>query len=204
MGKFSIIVTAIIVILAGTWWFFREPMLKVDEIRITYDHGETCLLKDWSFRIRRKVTNNSGRGETLKMNRHRVQQVDDTDLRVFSPTGEKLLILRKNLRQIELMSSPDLDYDGYNQVISLTLSTAADTIVFDSVELPGFSRSRVLVPVASHFFPEQNDEYMTWGNIRMTLAGTVQGKCSTNREIHLTDPSHAKSHTPVLIEFAGK
>ena len=185
------------------WWLLHEPPLKANEIRITFDHGETCRWSDWSFRIRREVVNNRGRGAVFIPGLPNISQADDTDLRVFAPDGTKLRIFRDDLRQMGLKWLPDPN-SGYNNVTTLTLTTASNTISFPATELPKFSRSRVLVPVASHYFPEQDDDFMDWGNVRMTLAGTAPEDCSTDREISLTRPGHPKNRTPILIEFADK
>ena len=44
---------------------------------------------------------------------------------------------------------------------------------------------------------------MNWGNVRMTLVGTVEEDCSIDRVISLTRPEHPKSRTPTHIQFPG-
>lgn len=194
-------VGALILVGGGLWWLLREPPLQPGELRVTYDHGELCLWQDWTFRVRRQSANTRVMGNTLSMSGHNVEKKDDTTLRVYSPSGEKLFIQSQELRELQFVTRPDSDNPAENTVVSLALVTDSETIGFSPVELPKYSRSRVMVPVASHYFPDQSDDYMTWGNVRLTLAGTVDPDCSIDREISLTRPDHSKKRTPVLIEF---
>jgi hypothetical protein len=88
-------------------------------------------------------------------------------------------------------------------VISLNLTTATSSYRFAAEELEKFSRARVLVPVASHYFPGHSDDYRHWGDAEMTLAGTVPPECKARDEIPLTDTDHWRKHTPVQITFPG-
>ncbi len=186
---------------AGAWWILREPPLQPGELRVTYEHGESCRWQDWTFRIRRQTPNTTARGNMLMVAGNTTETKDDTSLRVYSPAGEKLFVQPHALREMRFVSVPSSRNTSSNNVISLDLVTDAETIRFTPVELPRFSRSRVMVPVASRFFPDQSDDYMTWGNVRLTLAGEVEPDCSTDREISLTRPGHSNNRTPRLIEF---
>jgi len=194
-----------ILVLGGAlvWWLIAGSSLAPNEILVTYEDGETCKWVDWSFRIRRQVSNNTARGAVLITGPGTTEQADDTTLRVFGSSGEKLAIAGQDLREMSFYTTPDENNSSSNRVSSLTIATAADRHRFLAEELPKFSRSRVLVPVASHYFPEHSDDYMSWGNVRMTLAGTASPDCSTDREISLTRPGHPKKRTPAHIQFAG-
>lgn len=180
-----------------------EPPLAPNEILVTYDHGETCKWTDWAFRYRRGITSTQVIGNALKVGPENQELADDTTLRVFSNEGEKLTIAGPDIREMRFAFVPDPDNSGYNEVALLTIDTAAGAVPFFTEPLPKFSRSRVLVPVASHYFPEQSDDYMSWGNVRLMLVGTVEESCSTDRVISLTRPEHPQSRTPAHIEFPG-
>jgi len=180
-----------------------EPPLAPNEILVTYDHGETCKWTDWAFRYRRGITNTQVIGSALKVGPDNQELADDTTLRVFYKEGEKLTIAGPDIRAMRFAFVPDPDNSGYNEVALLTIDTAAGPVPLFTEPLPKFSRSRVLVPVASHYFLEQSDDYMSWGNVRMTLVGTPSPGCSARREIPLTRPHHSARRTPLKIEFAG-
>lgn len=180
-----------------------EPPLAPNEILVTYDHGETCKWTDWSFRYRRGIPNTTVIGNALKVGPDHQEVVDDTTLRVFSYDGEKLTIAGPDIRSMRFAFAPDPDNSGYNEVSLLTIETATGPVPFVTEPLPKLSRSRVLVPVASHYFPEQSDDYMSWGNVRLTLVGTPAEDCSIDRVISLTRPGHPKSRTPTHIRFPG-
>ena len=180
-----------------------ETPLAPNEVRVTYDHGESCIWTDWSFRYRRGISNNRASGAIMIVGPETHEVRDDTTLRVFSPDAEKLTIPGTDIREMRFIVEPDDNNSSNNRVSYLGIETESGSRVFWPEELPKFSRSRVLVPVASHYFPEVSDEYMTWGNVRMTLAGTVEEGCSIDREISLTRPGHYKKRTPALVEFAG-
>lgn len=180
-----------------------EPPLAPNEILVTYDHGETCKWTDWAFRYRRGITTTQVMGSALKVGPENQEVVDDTTLRVFSTDGEKLAIAGPDIRAMRFTSGPDPDNSGYNEVSFLTIETVSGNVPFMAEPLPKFSRSRVLVPVASHYFPAQSDDYMSWGNVRLMLVGTAEEGCSTDRVISLTRPGHSKKRTPTHIQFPG-
>lgn len=187
---------------AGAWWFLREPPLAPNELRITYMHGESCRWQDWTFRIRREVSNNrvSMGGTALSVGRPRIEQKDDRWLRAYSSSGEKLNIQPSELREMRFTTRQSSNSSN-QEVVGLDLVTTNNSVRFMQVELPRFSRSRVIVPIASHYFGDQSDDYMTWGNVRMTVAGQPDPECSVDREISLTRPEHSSKRTPQLIEF---
>lgn len=189
-------------VVAALWWILREPPLAANEVRVRYLHGETCILTDWSFRVRRFVSRSWARGPVLRTGPPDIQAVDDTSLRIFSPMGEKLVIHRGDLRLLRFNIVEDDDPYG-RRVSSVTIETRTGRTRIPALALPRFSRSRVLVPVASHYFPQHSDDYMSWGNVRMTLVGTPSPGCSARREIPLTRPHHSARRTPLKIEFAG-
>lgn len=180
-----------------------EPPLAPNEILVTYDHGETCKWTDWAFRYRRGITSTQVIGNALKVGPENQELADDTTLRVFSNEGEKLTIAGPDIRAMRFAFVPDPDNSGYNEVALLTIDTAAGPVPLFTEPLPKFSRSRVLVPVASHYFPAQSDDYMSWGNVRLMLVGTAEEGCSTDRVISLTRPEHPQSRTPAHIKFPG-
>lgn len=187
----------------GGWWLTRPEPIAANEILVTYDNGETCKWTDWSFRYRRAVQNNRAMGNALMVGPPSYQVKDDTTLRVFDATGKKLEIAGEQIRELRLTTVARPENSGYNRALSITVDTADGMHRFSAEELPKFSRSRVLVPVASHYFPEQSDDYMSWGNVRLTLAGTVASECSSSDEISLTSTDHSKRRTPAQITFAG-
>lgn len=190
--------------IAAAWWFSREPSLKANEVRVTYDNGESCIWRDWAFRVRRAVQNNRASGAMLIVGPPSIEKRDDTTLQVYSPSGQALAIAPASLREMEIVTSPDPDNASRNKVDRLTLTTADGILTFTPEELPKFSRSRVLVPVASHYFPDQSDDYMSWGNVYMTLAGTIPAECKAKDEVSLTEDKHFKKQTPAHIQFAGR
>lgn len=202
-GAISPLLVLAILLVAGlgTWWFLREPPLQPGELRVTYEHGEKCIWRDWTFRVRREVANNRVMGNALSVGRPDIQVKDDSWLRVYDPNGEKLYVQADDLREMRFTSRPSNHNTSNNEVLALDLVTASGTIRFKPVELPRFSRSRVMVPVASRLFADQSDDYMSWGNVRLTLKGTPVPECSIDREISLTRTGHSKKRTPVLIEF---
>ena len=196
-----LLVPIVIALLIAGWWFLlREPPLKPGELRVTFEHGESCRWQDWTFRIRRQNVSTRARGNMLTVGPGSTETHDETWLRVYSPSGEPMNIHPSDLRQMTF--TVRAASSGSNRVVqSLELVTVSGTTRFEPVELPRFSRSRVMVPVASRFWPDQSDDYMSWGNVRMTLAGTVPASCSTDDEISLTRPEHRSQRTPILIEF---
>lgn len=197
------LVLGILVIAAGVaWWFLREPPLQPNELRVTYQHNEVCRWQDWSFRIRREVQKNrvSMGGSALSVGRPNIQQKDDQWLRVYSSAGGKLNIDPASLRLMRFITR-QTSGSSNQTVLDLEVVTDTGTLRFKPVPLPKFSRSRIMVPLASHYFPDQSDDYMQWGNVRMTLAGTPNPECSVDREISLTRPDHSAKRTPVMIEF---
>ncbi len=202
-----LVLVAGVIVIALIAWLWQgasgpEP-LAANEIRITYEHGETCKWTDWTFSYLRFVNNNKVSGNAMIVGpRTRLNQ-DDRTLRVFSPDGEKLTIPAVDLREMILTLSPDPDNSSNNEVQVMRLVTATGSHYFEATPLPKFSRSRVLVPVISHYFPEHSDKYMSWGNARLILIGTAAEDCSTDRAISLTRPGHPKKRTPVHIEFPG-
>ena len=198
-------IAAVFAVLAGVgaWWLIAGSKLAPNEALVTYASGESCKWVDWSFRVRRQVSNNIAKGAVLIVRPGEPEVADDTTLRVYSASGEKLVIAREELREFQFTTMPDEFNSSNNQVVSLTVKTATDTLRFMPQELPRFSRSRVLVPVASHYFLEQSDDYMRWGNVRSTFAGTPSPDCTIDREISLTRTGHSKKRTPLSIRFAG-
>lgn len=196
-----VIVLLVAGLAGGAWWLLRTPPLATNEARVTYTTGEQCLWTDWQFTIRREVQNNSVRGNALIVGRPKVQTATDSVLRVFSATGEKMLM--EQIREMNFRTVPDSNNTSNNRVSSLVITTATGEETFRATPLPKFSRSRVLVPVASHYFPKQSDEYTTWGNVRMTLSGTPDAECSIDDEISLTRPGHYKKRTPERVEFGA-
>jgi hypothetical protein len=180
-----------------------EPSLAPNELLVTYEHGETCKWTDWAFRYRRGISNNRASGSVMVVGPESYEVADDTTLRVFSADGEKLTIAGSDIREMRFTSAPDPDLSGYNEVSLLSIKTVSGDYAFMAEPLPKFSRSRVLVPVASHYFPAQSDDYMSWGNARLILIGTAEAGCSTDRAISLTRPGHPKKRTPVRIQFPG-
>jgi hypothetical protein len=201
-----LLVAGVIVIGVTVWIWQRssgpEP-LAANELRITYEHGETCKWTDWSFSYLRFVSNNKARGNVMIVGPRTRLNHDDKTLRVFSPDGEKLTIPAADLREMILTVSPDPDNSSNNEVQVNKVVSASGSYYFEATPLPKFSRSRVLVPVISHYFPEHSDKYMSWGNARLILMGTVAEHCSTDRVISLTRPGHPKKRTPVHVEFPG-
>lgn len=181
----------------------REEPLEPNEILVTYEHGESCKWTDWSFRYRNWKSNNRASGAVMIAGPQTAEAKDDSTLRVFSENGEKIAIAGADLRNMWFTVEPDEDNSSDNSVVYLRVETDSDDYTFWPEPLPKFSRSRVLAPVASHYFSDVNDEYMTWGHVRMTLAGSVEEDCSTDREISLTRPDHYKKRTPLHIRFAG-
>lgn len=197
----SIVVSVLAVVVIGGCG--SESPLAANELLVTYEHGETCKWTDWSFRYRRGVRNNKAMGNMMMAGPEGQEIANDTTLRVFSSEGEKLTIAGPDIRAMRFMSAPDPDNSGYNEVSVLTLETESGTYQFAAEPLPKFSRERVLVPVASHYFPAQSDDYMNWGNVRLMLMGTVEEGCSTDRVISLTRPGHPKKRTPNRVQFPG-
>jgi hypothetical protein len=194
---------AFLLLAVGGWWLTRPEPLAANEILVTYDNGESCKWTDWSFRYRRAVQNNRAMGNALMVGPPSFQVEDDTTLRVFDAYGGKLEIPGEQIREMRLTTVARPENSGYNRAISITVETADGSHRFSAEELPKFSRSRVLVPVASHYFPEQSDDYMSWGNVRLTLAGTVPPECGSSDEISLTGTDHSRKHTPAQITFSG-
>ncbi len=209
--KFPVLILLLVVVVgiavAAGWLLYDPepeiPPLAANQVRVTYTTGEQCLWNDWSFKIRREVQNNRARGNVLITGRPNVETEIDTTLRVYTENGEKLALTRDQLREFSFTTVPDVNNSSNNTVVSLTIKTANNSIRFPAIELPKFSRSRVLVPVASYYFPQQSGDYMRWGNVRMTLAGKAAEGCSIDREISLTRPGHYKKRTPERVEFPG-
>lgn len=199
----GVVIVVMVVLVAGLWRDTGPEPLAPNQIRITYEHGETCTWTDWTFTYIRLVSNNRARGNTLMVGPQTRLTREDRTLRVFSPDGEKLAIPAADLREMILEVRPDPDNTSSHEVQVNRVVTASGTYVFEATPLPKFSRSRVLVPVISYYFPEHSDKYMTWGNARLFLSGTVPEDCSTDRVISLTRPEHPQSRTPVHIEFPG-
>ncbi len=203
MGKFTSVLLAIALSVTAIWWFLHEPPLADNEIRITYLDGRICRLKDWSFKIKKRPSRNSVHGGMLQMGRSKYQweTVEDTDLRIYSSMGEKLHIPRSKLRQIVFQSESHPDIGTDKRTVNITVTTTDDIFSFDATELPHFSRKRLLVPVASHYFPDHDDDYMSWGDVILTLNGTPEDSSCPNRDVGLTRPDHPLDRTPVRIEF---
>ena len=120
------------------------------------------------------------------------------------PTGMTALLASTRASVSWYISSDTIAHFRYeNEVIAITLETTNRTFRFEAEPLPRFSRSRVLVPVASHYFKEQSDDYMSWGNVRLSIVGTIPQCCESNRPISLTSTDHPKKRTPIQIRFAG-
>ncbi len=204
MGKLTSTVLAVILLAAAAWWILHEPSLADNEIRITYLDEKTCVLKDWSFKIRKRASiHNMVNGGMLQMGRPKSpwQTVEDTDLHIYSPMGEELHIPRSKLRQIvfESQSHPDIGND--KRTVRITVTTTDDIFSFDATELPNFSRTRLLVPVASYYFPNEGDDAVRKGNIILTIDGTPEDDSCPNRDVSLTRTDHPANRTPVRIEF---
>lgn len=194
-------IAVLLVLGVGTWFVLRTPPLEPNQVRITYDHGEVCVWNDWSFRIRRQTQNNRVRGNTLSALPGPTLQEDDDILRVYDADGNWLTIGSHQIRAMHFETVVDRDNASRRTVTRLTVQTDDGDRIFEPVPLPKFSRSRILVPIATYYWPDQDADHMTWGNVRMTLAGTPAPDCSIDREISLTRPDHPKSRTPVMVEF---
>ena len=198
----SLLVLGVLVLAGfGIWWYLQEPPLEPGQLRVTYQHGEVCRWQDWTFKVRRQVPNNRVMGNAMMVLPPSIETKADDWLRVYSPTGEKLYLQPETLREMRFKSREAQNNSSRNAVTSLELVTESESIVFTAVELPKLSRSRILVPVASRFFPDHSDDYMSWGNVRMTLAGSPEAECTVRDELSLTRPDHSKKRTPVLVEF---
>ena len=198
------VIVIVIAVIALTWQGSSSPEpLAANEIRVSYEHGETCKWTDWTFRYLRYVSNNKASGNVMIVGPQTRLNRDDRTLRVFSENGDKLTIPAAELREMILSVGPDPD-NSYNKEVQLIrVVTASASHYFETTPLPKFSRSRVMVPVISYYFPEHSDKYMSWGNARLILMGTAAEDCSTDRVISLTRPEHPKKRTPVHIEFPG-
>jgi hypothetical protein len=205
MGKLTSILLAAILLATAAWWLLHEPSIAENEIRITYLDGKTCLVKDWSFLIKRRASMSNASDGMMRKCRSNSQwdTVKDTDLRIYSSTGEKLHIPREKLLEITFDSQSHPDIGNDKRTVNITISTTDNLFSIDAEELPDFSRKRLLVPVASHYFPDQDDDYMSWGNVIMTINGTVEDQSCPDRDVGLTRPDHPADRTPVRIEFTN-
>ncbi|MEM7362690.1 MAG: hypothetical protein AAF525_01590 [Pseudomonadota bacterium] len=199
--KFVALVAVFLVLGVGAWLLFRTPPLEPNQIRVTYHHDEVCVWNDWSFRIRRQTQNNRVRGNALSALPGPTLQKDDDVLRVYDADGNWFTLGSHQINAMVFDTKVDSDNASQRTVTRLTLQSDEGDQVFEPIPLPKFSRSRVLVPIATFYWPEQDADHMTWGNVRMTLAGTPEPGCSIDREISLTRPGHPKGRTPRHVEF---
>ena len=100
-------------------------------------------------------------------------QKDDDTLRVYDMEGNWLTIRSHQLNAMRFDTRVDIDNAAQLTVTRLTFETDDGDQTFEPVPLPRFSRSRVLLPIATLYWPDQDADHMIWGNARMTLAGSA-------------------------------
>lgn len=205
--RFVLIAAAVVVVLAGAtgaWWMSPPINDLGNNVLVTFEDGKKCRLSEWGFRYRRAFSNNRSRGGALMVGRTQFEIRDDQTLRIVGPDGDKLALEVGAIREIRFEPVAHEYNTSRRAVNAMTLVTPSDWLYFTPQEIPRFSRSRLLVPDASHYYDNKhNDKYKHWAAVTVSLKGIPTPECGDRTEFNLTAHDHPKSWTPMKIQFPG-
>jgi hypothetical protein len=205
----SALVAAMLVLLAGgaaaAWNLYPLAPAQGEDILVSFENGVTCRLSEWTFRYRRAHTQTQARGNVLIVGRTLYESTTDDTLRIFAPNGDKLTIPGMALREINITSQPDEDNRSRRRVLTMSVAGKAQTVDFTPQAIPRLSRSRLLIPEASHYFPERyDDDYIDWHGVSVWLSGRPSQECKGHGDINLTAEAYPRKWTPKRLDFPDK